>query len=97
MVMSPKREPIDSVRKRGVLSSMIQSVEVCPVTVMIPPASFMKKSTATTSDVIVVIVSGKLHATAVNKTKKDLDMKQPIIIAIIHWDQHKNKLSLIGM
>ena len=57
------------------------------MTLFVPPGSFIFKSAAIIMDIIVVIVSGKLHAT-VNRKEKVLDIKQPVIISIFHWDRH---------
>jgi len=67
------------------------------MTVLVPPGSCIGKSTATAVDIIVVIVCRKLHAT-VNRTKKDVEMKQPITITMIiiittitQWNRHKKQ------
>ena len=66
------------------------------MTALVPPASFIHMSAATALDVIVVIVCRKLHAT-VNRTKKDVEMKQPIMIIMIiittitQWNRHKKQ------
>ena len=60
------------------------------MTAVIPPASFIFESAAHTCVIIVVILSGKLHAT-VNRTKKAIAINQPMIRSMLRWDQHTQK------
>lgn len=69
VVMSSKSVPVNSVRMRVMLSTVIQSVKVWPMTVTIPPGSFIWNSAVATPNVIVVIFGRKLHST-VERTKK---------------------------
>ena len=67
--MSSEGIPVDPISIRGVRSAMVLTVEVGPVTIVVPPSAFEGDSTLPTAHIIILIFSRKLH-TAVKKRAK---------------------------
>ena len=57
--MSPPEHPVDTVSVGGVLSTMIQAIQVGGVTPFVPPGSFKYNGAVSVSVIIILILSGK--------------------------------------